>query len=532
MVKTSDVIYLVSMSGEILAPLSKQADWELEEVKKSTNRLIVDIPLKDGLSVTTDQELLFRGKRYVISEVKRSRATATLELSADEAQVELADRNIKKFSLKKAQLEVAMKRAVLGSKWEIGTVAFDSKEYYAELENKSSMYCLTFLESQSGGLLVFDSVNRVVSLIKPEEAVPDKTFRYKQNMEDIDKTEVQPQATIIYPYGKEGMSIASVNNDIPYLEDFSWYTDLGVDIKEARLKYSKEYVWEDSRYIFAGNLLNDARKKLATMSHPQINYTIKASGIDAEDLSLNEAVYVVDEELGVKLKAIVTKRRICKDRSRNEIELDYMPNSLTDIFDEEGAGDSSGNTSEIAIFQVKNPSRVSLNTVPNKVLSASVTVYTATSFDVGLSIVVECAGTGIIEGYFMMDGEKLPTQIKQTVSGAGWVTIGLPFIITQIQEGTKYLDFYMTYTGTAYIQPERAEMFVKSTGAYGGMSNERPDQRVVDDIKFSTNYLIRVGDSGKYTFEPLIKRNPVDNVVFSGNDKITVSDSVSIVFGP
>lgn len=481
MVKVKDVITLLSMSGELLRPLSKKAEWELEELKGSTNRLTIDIPLSDGFGVTTDQEVFFRKKRYVITELSRYRGSSSITAIADEAQIELSDRNIKKFNLKKSTLENAVKKAVSGSKWSVGYVYADDREYFAEIENKSSMHCLSFLESQSGGQLIFDSVNRVVSLVQVQETVPDKVFRYQQNMDDISKTEVQPKATVMYPYGKDGMSVASLNNDLEYIEDFSWYTALGVSLEDARAKYSKEFVWEDSRYIYAGNLLRDAKNKLATMSHPQINYKIKASGLEAEELSLNEAVYVIDEELGIRLKTTVSRLKLCKDSSQNEIELDYLPTSLGDAIYGDTVGDSTGGSNDIAVFLVKNPKRVTVNATPAIAVSASVSVYTSTHFEVGLSIMFECTKAGLLEGYFMMDGTKMPTEIKQTVS-EGWYTLGLPFVITQIQEGTKHLDLYLSTTGAINIEAERAELFVKTQGAYGGTSNERPDQTITENI--------------------------------------------------
>lgn len=499
------------MTGELLRPLSKKADWELEEVKGSTNRLTIEIPLSDGFGVTTDQELLFRKKRYVITEVRRYRGSGSITVIADESQIELSDRNIKKFSLKKTILPDAMKKAVSGSNWTVGYVYADGKDYFAEIENKSSMYCLSFLENQSGGRLIFDSVKRTVSMAMLEEDIPDRVFRYKQNMDDISKTEVQPQATIIYPYGKDGMSISSINGNVPYLEDFSWYTALGVDIKVARAKYSKEFVWKDDRYIYAGNLLRDAEKKLATMANPQINYSIKASGTEAEDLTLSDAVFVVDEELGVKLKALVARLRICKDSSKNEIELDYLPSSLGDIFDDGSLGDSSGGTNEVAVFQVKNPAKVDITVVPSIALSASVSVYTSTYFEVGLTMVLNCTTAGLLEGHFMMDGNRMTTEIKQTVT-EGWHTIGLPFIITQVQEGTKFLDFYLSTTGSISIDVERAELYVKSQGAFGGASNERPDQRITEDVELIKK-VADINDNVAVIFNELIRVNTVDTVV-------------------
>lgn len=482
MTDTSDVITLVSLNGEPLRTLSTDTDWELEDLRGSTNRLTVTVPLEDGIGVTTEQELIFRKRRFIITETTRHRNSRTIEVQADEAQAELAYKNIRVFRLDEDTLEDAMTKALRDTKWTVKEYIGTELTFSADIEDRNSLYCLTFLANQINGTLVFDSLNRQVSIIDPETIEVSKQFRYGSNMDDISKTEIQPTATVIYPYGRDGMSIEGINDGQEFIEDYSWYESLGMTLSEARKKYHKEYVWTDERYIYSGNLLRDAKKKLNKMAHPQINYKIQAAGLDVEQVALNEPVYVVDDELGIKIKTIVVRRLLRKDNSADEIELDYVPESLGDVFDTGISGDSTAGSNSEAVFLLKNQNTITVTNVEEPVLQTSINVITSTFFTVGMSVVLNVAEAGILNAYFMLDGEKLPTKIKQSLN-AGWNTIGLPFIVTQVQEGTKSFDLYMSMeTGEASIEVDSLELYITSKGALGGASNKRPDRRVSDEI--------------------------------------------------
>lgn len=67
--------------------------------------------------------------------------------------------------------------------------------------------------------------------------------------------------TRLYPYGKDGLSISSVNNGVPYIDNNN---------------YSSKIVcgyWQDDRYTVAENLLADAQTMLAELAQPSRSYS-------------------------------------------------------------------------------------------------------------------------------------------------------------------------------------------------------------------------------------------------------------------
>ena len=526
MVKVFDIISRVAHDGAVKGTISREVEWELEELKGSTNRLKVEVPLEDSMDVATDEELLFRKRRYIITELSRHKNSRITEIIADEAQTELSSRRVRRLQLNKATLGDALEKALSNTAWTVGTVFEPQVEFNAEIENQTVSYCLDFLVNQSGGRIKFDSVNKTVSILDNTEQEPVTTFHYKRNLDDISKTEVQPKATVLYPYGKEGMNIESLNDGNDYIEDFSWYTGLGMSLSEARERFRKEMVWEDNRYVYVGNLLREAQKRLASLSHPQINYAIKTASLQNMNLHIDDSVYVVDEELGIKIKTIVSRVITSNDPTRNEVELDYVPSSLSDIVADNTSGDSVGGDAE-AVFVSKNAGREIISDIPTPVLSTSIPVIASTFFHVSLAVQLNVTTAGTIRGYFTMDGDQIPTTIRLTAT-EGWYTIGLPFIITQVQEGAKNLDFYLYIEGgSGEVEAEGIELYVTSKGALGGTRNERPDQRVSDHIDIPVLESLNVIDIADVHQERPVSPK-VSELIQLPLTVIDMSDNVSI----
>lgn len=229
------------------------------------------------------------------------------------------------------------------------------------------------------------------------------------------------------------------------------------------------------------------------MSQPQINYKLDNPEPGIQNLKIGTFVYVADEEFGIKIKTKVSRVKRSKDSEADEIELNYIPPSIGSS-DSEFTGDSSSSGSETSFFVTKNQSDVTIGSSSTNALITSITVFSPTAFEMGIAAVLEVTSGGLLEGEIVIDGTILPTKIKQTVV-TGWQTIGLPFIATGIQAGTKtlYLNFKMT-NGSAKITKEQCELFIKAQGVYGGATNERPDQVIVEQIEID-HVQINVNDN-------------------------------------
>ncbi|MFR4340047.1 MAG: hypothetical protein DBX91_14045 [Subdoligranulum variabile] len=108
----------------------------------------------------------------------------------------------------------------------------------------------------------FDNVAQTITVIVPDEAQPMGAFATRDlNLKEINyKGKSTSFATRLYAYGADGLSFASINGGLPYVDDHT---------------YSEKVVcavWRDDRYTVAENLLEDAKKNLAEMAKPSRSY--------------------------------------------------------------------------------------------------------------------------------------------------------------------------------------------------------------------------------------------------------------------
>lgn len=112
----------------------------------------------------------------------------------------------------------------------------------------------------------FDSINKSFRCIKPyNNTDPCGTyFSDELNLQEVTfKGSTSGLVTRLYPIGKDGLTIASVNGGKEYIDDFSYTTDIIAQ------------VWRDERYTNAQELKDDGIVKLRAMAYPDRSYTCK-----------------------------------------------------------------------------------------------------------------------------------------------------------------------------------------------------------------------------------------------------------------
>lgn len=147
-------------------------------------------------------------------------------------------------------------------------------------------------------------------------------------------------ATRLYPYGKDGMTIADVNNGKEYVENHT---------------FSNEIVcayWVDERYTIAENLKNDAQEKLDAMAVPVRTYEC-----DVDDLAksapdkyaflafiLHRVITLIDHSRSLRVDhKIVQYKEYPEEPSRNKVTLSsvqqdissYMKAAISDYNEEQ-----------------------------------------------------------------------------------------------------------------------------------------------------------------------------------------------------
>lgn len=520
--QASEVAYLCGLDGKPIRAVNDVSEWAVDERIDSTNRLIVDTSLSETRDIVSDMELVFNGRRYVVTQVNRARGDGIAELTADECQSEMANIELETFKCENLRFRDAVGKVLAPTLWTVGTIETD-RRVYADLQGKKVTELLQWLANLADLRLAFDSYNRVVDFLKPLPSTPSRVFTYGDNLDDIKKTETPPTCTVLHPVGANGLTVRGVNNDSELVEDFGWYVSLGLSETEARKRYTKRQEWQDERYTVAANLLADAKKKLAVTAYPTISYDLTAVD-DIQGLRLGEIVAVWDEPLQAKVVTKVSVIHHSSGHDDDSVTLDYVPPSFT-VAADTLSGDTD-NTEQESVFQAFTTDDFTLGSTAQRVIPVQLDVYADTCLEVYACLNVKTTTAGELDGYWLLNGEKAGVRIQQACE-VGWVTIGLPFLITNVSANDSLtLDLYLSHTGAGSIAKNDGQVFIRARGAYGGITNERPDTRVVDAVSRFMGPLRNVSDLATVSFPELSELSVSDTVERFVESMRTVSDTL------
>lgn len=520
--QSSEVAYLCGLNGKPIRAVNDVSEWTVDERIDSTNRLIVDTSLAEARDIVSDMELVFNRRRYVVTQVDRARGDGIAELTADECQSEMANIELETYKCENLRFADAVSKVLAPTLWTVGTIETD-RRVYADLQGKKVTELLQWLANLADLRLSFDSYNRVVDFLKPLPSEPSRVFTYGDNLDDIKKTETPPTCTVLHPVGANGLTVRGVNNDSELVEDFGWYVSLGLSETEARKRFTKRQEWQDERYTVAANLLADARKKLAVTAYPTISYDLTAVD-DIQGLRLGEIVAVWDEPLQAKVVTQVSVIHHSSGHDDDSVTLDYVPPSFT-IATDTLSGDTD-NTEQESVFQAFTLDDFALGSRAQRVLPVQLDVYADTWLEVYACLNVKTTTAGELDGYWLLNGERAGARIQQACE-VGWVTIGLPFLITNVSSNDSLtLDLYLSHTGAGSIAKSDGQVFIRARGAYGGVSNKRPDTRVVDSVERFMGQLRNVSDLATVSFPELSELSVSDTVERFVGSLRTVTDTL------
>ena len=254
-----------------------------------------DISVKHELYKYIQEEtrLEYDNQRYIVkginerTKAKISTITAELDLTGLDCEVfgdeKIVTKNFHYFCNKVLQ----------NTGWTVIDDTLFAKRTTTDLTGKTPRKLLeeaTNLTSYSA-CYSFDTLNKEIHCIKPyNNTTPTGTyFTDELNLSDVSfKGSSSGLITRLYPIGKDGLTIESVNNGKAFIEDFSYSSDV----------IAAE--WRDERYTDAQSLYDDAVVKLAAAAVPERSYTCKIIDI----AKANPAVY--GDYLAIDLYDIVT----------------------------------------------------------------------------------------------------------------------------------------------------------------------------------------------------------------------------------
>ena len=272
----------------------------------------------------------YDGQRYLINGINERKTVSTITCELD-----LTGLNYNVYpTYNKSTVSFASvcSEILKGTGWTIVDADLVSARRTLELTDVTTLDILDYCQNSTAYNIRyrFDTINKVIYCIKPyNNTDPTGTyFTDELNLSDMTyKGSTTSLVTRLYPYGKDGLSIASLNNSKDYLENHS-YTDKVVSA-----------IWRDERYTNKQTLLDDAKAKLAVLAVPEQSYTAKVIDLaktlpdtygDVLAFDLYDVVTLIDRKRKTRINhRIVEIKEYPADATLNTVTLSTVPAKVT-----------------------------------------------------------------------------------------------------------------------------------------------------------------------------------------------------------
>lgn len=219
---------------------------------------------------------------YVIKEISGTTVTCKLDLEELEAYV------IDMFTAAQQPIVTAAEAVLDRTGWTIESTIEGDKIRSVQQFKKTPFELLIKIRDAWMCEIWFDTKRKIVHFA--DEFGTDKGVFFIDGLNLKSARRVvdgYDYATQLYPIGKDGLTIASVNDGILYVENHQ-YSNKNIML-----------IWEDSSYEDPQALKDDAEAKLEDMSKPKISYSAEVR--DLQRVNKSNIDYLEDE-LGVRLQ--------------------------------------------------------------------------------------------------------------------------------------------------------------------------------------------------------------------------------------
>lgn len=198
--------------------------------------------------------------RFVVKEItKRTDGKATVTAKLDMEALE--GKAFRSFKTTEQTIEAALRLAFSGTGWTVAESTVTKKRTIS-MTNVSALDILKQALKTYRAEIKVDSKNQQIYIY--DSIGSDKGVYFTSQL-NLKKLEVQSTSYDFYtelePYGKDGLTIESVNNGKTYVENHQYSDKI------------KRIIWKDERYTLPESLKEDAEAKLADMSKPYSSYS-------------------------------------------------------------------------------------------------------------------------------------------------------------------------------------------------------------------------------------------------------------------
>ena len=240
-------------------PVLNIDNFYIDELWSGLDELVFDIPITDPAYKSILEEAVVEYEQpYLVKAIDGGSSTAKVkcQLNVD------AFREAMHLSYTNGSDTVAGTiEKVLPAGWMIIDHAHITSRRTIELEAATPLEIVQECEDTYGIIVRYDVKSKQLHIWDPDSFSPIGAFASRDlNLKEVNyKGKSSDFATRLYGYGKDDLSVASINGGKPYVENFS-YSDKVISV-----------YWKDERYTVQENLLADMKRKLKEMSVPSVS---------------------------------------------------------------------------------------------------------------------------------------------------------------------------------------------------------------------------------------------------------------------
>lgn len=279
------MIKLLDESKQVLHLLNQAKDLYIESNLKTANKLIgFKLPrvLAASADLKEERYLLTATDEYVIKEVNYSDKDY-IEVFGKLNLDDLKGKTVQAFDSTEQTLDSFLLNLLSTTDWTYSIVNPNIKRRTIRSEVATVHDLLIDMANTYGVEIEFDTLTRTVNVY---QTIGTDRGAYAYTDLNIKSTDYQSDTynyvTRIYPYGKDGLTVESVNGGLAYITNNQFSNKI------------IEVIWKDTRYTDAQTLYDDAADKLAELSKPRI-----AISLDVIDLAKAKPEYsILDFRLG------------------------------------------------------------------------------------------------------------------------------------------------------------------------------------------------------------------------------------------
>lgn len=222
---------------------------------------------------------------------------------------------------------IGIAKAVCPGGWTVVGAESDTKARAIEMEGPTPLDIMLEMEDLFGYPVRFDNDHRIATIITPKKAT--QTTAYVVDSVNLRKTEYKGKSTDLYtrlyPIGKDGLRIYSVNGGKNYVQN---------------TRYTKQIiskVWIDERYTDAQSLMEDAQAKVDAASQPVRSWELDVVDLHSLDpqrwsglqMSMFDQILLVDPHREQRHLVQIREQRIYPHRpERNKIYVSTVARNL------------------------------------------------------------------------------------------------------------------------------------------------------------------------------------------------------------